>query len=401
MNLRVITFASLAGNLVLGLVVWTLVRESSINTVSAERTVVFNNRPLRTSSNGFRIDITITNSAPQFRWQMLARDSYTNYIASLRAVGCPEQTIRDLVTAELTEEYLRQRRALLAPLQADYWTHAMHGISKTLENYGKKIDEIRAGTTDQIDVLLPRVKTVPVYFSVGAERTEHLSADKKDAMKGLYERFSAAAAKFMEDPSVTKAEKDRQRSVLQQQLDAELKQLMTSEEYAEMQLRGSRHGQSLRGMIGIDLSPEELRTMTAVLDRYDKSSAGSKPGQVGAEQKKAQEKELRDVLGDRYDNYVRAQDSAYGTAYRIARRFDLPPETVNRVDDIRKSVGDAAKTLQNNVSLTGDQRREALLAIQREAESTLRQVLGGKAADAYQNVGGDWIKNLSSSRLNP
>ena len=401
MNLRALVFASLGVNLVLGFVAWSLARDSSINSGSAERTVVFNNRPLRTSSNGFRIDITITNSAPQFRWQTLARDSYTNYIASLRAVGCPEQTIRDLVTAELTEECLRQRRALLAPLQADYWSHAMRGISKTLEDYKKKIDEIHARTIDQIDILLPTAKTAPVYFSINAGRTGHLSAEKRDAVKALSERFSLAASNFMDDPSVTKAEKDRQRNILQQQFEGELKQLITPEDYAEMQLRGSPNAQALRGMIGIDLGPEETRTMTSILDRYDKPSAGSKPGPLGADQKKAKEQELREVLGDRYDNYVRAQDAAYGTAYRIARRFDLPPETANRVDDIRKSIGDAAKTLQSNELLTGDQRREALRAIQREAESTIRQVLGAKAADAYQTVGGDWIKNLSPRTSNP
>ena len=205
----------------------------------------------------------------------------------------------------------------------------------------------------------------------------------------------------MEDPSVTNAEKERQKRILQQQLDGELKQLVAPEDYAEMQLRASKHVQGLRSLVGVDLSPEEMRTMVSVLDRYDKSSGGSKPGQLSADQKKAQEKELRDVLGDRYETYVRAQDPNYAGAFRITRRFDLPADTADHVDDIRKSVGDAAKVVQNNVQLTRDQRREALLAIQRETESTIREILGEKAAEAYQRVGGGWIGNLSAVPPNP
>ncbi|MBC8002792.1 MAG: hypothetical protein H7X97_09415 [Opitutaceae bacterium] len=403
MTLRALILASLVVNLAMAVATWRLwPRPSSRGSgVLAERTVVFNNGPLRTSSNGLRIDITITNSPPQFRWQTIARDSYTNYIASLRAVGCPEQTIRDLITAELTEENNRQRRALLAPLQADYWSHAMRGLAEALNDYEEKIDLIDARTTDQIDILLPQAKQGPVHFSVNGAQTGHLPVEKKDAVKALHERFSLAAAKFMDDPGVTKEEKDRQKKLLQQQLDGELKQLVTPEDYAEMQLRGSRHAEALRGMIGLDLSPEEMRKLVLVLERYEKSPGGSKPGQPGAEQKKAQEQELRDVLGDRYESYVRAQDSNYGQAYRIARRFDLPPETATQVDDVRKSVGEAAQALGKNSQLTRDQRREALLAVQREAESTVREILGEKASDAYQRVGGDWIRSLSASEPQP
>lgn len=401
MTTRALVPVSLMVNLVLGIIAWHLMHDSSARLGTAERTVVFNNGPLRTSTNGLRIDITITNSAPLFRWQNLPRDSYTNYIAGLRIVGCPEQTIRDLVTAELTEEFLRRRRALLAPLQADYWSHAVHGFSKILEDYKKKIDVIHEQTIGQIDILLPPEKKGPVYFSINPVQIEHLAAGKLGAVKALYERFNLAAAKFMDDPAVTKAEKDRQKNVLQQQLDGDLKKLMTPEDYAEMQLRGSAHVQSLRDLVGVDLSPEEMRAMVSLLDRYDKASGGPKPGQLGPDQKKAQEQEIHEILGDRYENYLRAQDSGYAQAYRVARRFDLPVEAANQVDDVRKSVSDAAKTLQSNARLTRDQRREALLAVQRQAESTVREILGEKAATAYQHVGGDWMKNLPPDQSNP
>src|SRR2546426_2113445 len=41
--------------------------------------------------------MVVTN---QFRWRQLETEDYRAYIARLRAIGCPEQTIRDIVIAD-------------------------------------------------------------------------------------------------------------------------------------------------------------------------------------------------------------------------------------------------------------------------------------------------------------
>ena len=42
--------------------------------------------------------VTVTND---FRWRQLESEDYRTYIERLRSIGCPEQTIRDLVIADL------------------------------------------------------------------------------------------------------------------------------------------------------------------------------------------------------------------------------------------------------------------------------------------------------------
>jgi len=39
--------------------------------------------------------------APSFHWSQLESTDYATYIANLRAAGCPEQTIRDIISADL------------------------------------------------------------------------------------------------------------------------------------------------------------------------------------------------------------------------------------------------------------------------------------------------------------
>jgi hypothetical protein len=47
-----------------------------------------------------------------FRWSQLESTDYRTYIANLRGIGCPEQTIRDLITADLDGLYAPKRDAL-------------------------------------------------------------------------------------------------------------------------------------------------------------------------------------------------------------------------------------------------------------------------------------------------
>src|ERR1051326_4732822 len=54
----------------------------------------------------------VTNAPKAFDWLALESSDYRRYIANLRAAGCPEQTIRDLIITDLDRSY-RQRIAKL------------------------------------------------------------------------------------------------------------------------------------------------------------------------------------------------------------------------------------------------------------------------------------------------
>ncbi len=51
-------------------------------------------------------------SSPQFRWSQVESADYPIYIANLRRIGCPEQTIRDIITADVDTLYAPKRRQL-------------------------------------------------------------------------------------------------------------------------------------------------------------------------------------------------------------------------------------------------------------------------------------------------
>lgn len=52
-------------------------------------------------------------SQPRFQWRSLESADYRTYIANLKAIGCPHQTIRDIITADVDGLYASRRAELL------------------------------------------------------------------------------------------------------------------------------------------------------------------------------------------------------------------------------------------------------------------------------------------------
>jgi len=53
-------------------------------------------------------------SPPPFAWSQVEAADYPTYISNLRAIHCPEQTIRDIIVADVESLYLHKRQELQA-----------------------------------------------------------------------------------------------------------------------------------------------------------------------------------------------------------------------------------------------------------------------------------------------
>ncbi|HWI57500.1 MAG TPA: hypothetical protein VNZ22_09750, partial [Bacillota bacterium] len=59
----------------------------------------------------------ITN---RFHWRKVESEDYPTYLVNLRAIGCPEETIRDILLADI--EKLYETRATTLPIYASFWS---------------------------------------------------------------------------------------------------------------------------------------------------------------------------------------------------------------------------------------------------------------------------------------
>lgn len=58
---------------------------------------------------------------PPFLWADIESDDYPTYIANLRAIGCPETLIQDLVAADLVQVQRQRFEAVWQPKPVPYW----------------------------------------------------------------------------------------------------------------------------------------------------------------------------------------------------------------------------------------------------------------------------------------
>src|SRR5882672_7790612 len=111
MRWRILFFLLLGVNLVLG-VVWV---------VSAHRHPFVS---VDTGSSDGVSSVIKTNVVVRrqfFSWREVESADYPTYIANLRDIGCPEQTIRDIIIADVNALYSRRRATELLTSEQQWW----------------------------------------------------------------------------------------------------------------------------------------------------------------------------------------------------------------------------------------------------------------------------------------
>src|SRR6185436_19245811 len=128
MNLKILLALSLAANLALG---FFALRKSSVekpvaeNQVAASVAVPHAKKALETSVvvAGGAVSASAPHAATKrFDWQSVESPDYKQYIANLRAIGCPEETIKDIILADVNKLYDQKKKAVRGPAKKfEYW----------------------------------------------------------------------------------------------------------------------------------------------------------------------------------------------------------------------------------------------------------------------------------------
>ena len=70
------------------------------------------------------VPVTKTNFVVRkqfFSWQEVESDDYVVFIANLRDIGCPEQTIHDIIIADVNALYARRRATEIVTPEQQWW----------------------------------------------------------------------------------------------------------------------------------------------------------------------------------------------------------------------------------------------------------------------------------------
>lgn len=344
----------------------------------------------------------------EITWEQVESPDYGEYISNLRAIGCPEETIRDIILADVNKLYDEKKKEVRGGLpRFEYWKAgnpmaAFMGDPQSLQQV-RALEEEKAGVLralgiepDPMQQLIAAAGGNPM--DIAFEFLPH--AKRTEVMKVMTE-FQARMMERSQDGLFDGQDMMK----AQREMEQVIRQMLTPEEFLDYQLRFSVTANLMRSQLaGFEPSEEEFLTIFHLRDAFDQEHSPF-VDETGTEEQLRQrqqahatlDQQIRDTLGsDRFAEYQRAQDPQYQQLRRIAQRAELPEAVANDVYHMRGAAETQADSVRQDATLSGDQRNAALLAIRRETEQTMRQTLGDDAWQQYNRPNNVWwLRNIA------
>ena len=356
-----------------------------------------------------------THSPPQetsarLHWSMIESEDYHAYIANLRAIGCPEPTIRDIIYADVSEMFVRKRQAWLEAMERQFWDFlASDKTQRGDDEWQMKYDALKEEKEKLLKDLLgdsrePTAQKWRPQYPLA--QLEFLSEEKQEQAARIFEKYNQLRRDMQAQPGQSIGPDGRERfKDLMQQQEADLKQLLTGEEYDEYKLRRSSAVHVVQNLYGFEPTEEESRAIARLqmeleegLQKPDPPAVRDKQTILAARQQaqKRMDEIVKGVLGDdRFAEFKRASDPRFQEIYRVAGRYDLPPEVAVRVYEIRDAAEHEANRLRLDTRLCEDQRQAALEAIEQETERAIEENFGVSGLKTYKRDGGGWLDAMA------
>lgn len=348
-------------------------------------------------------------------WRSLESTNYVVYINNLRAFGCPEETIRDIIITDVAKLFAVRRAALRAHLQPyRFWETAdpltgAPGVSPELQVQLRALDkEQRDLIRDLLGVDL-RAEMARYYNddTYGEQDYGFLPQAKQEQVRAVTQQYDDLEQEiYSRTHGILLDEDQEQLRQLQRQRKAALASVLSTEEMEEYEVRHSDTANNMRSQLsGFQPSEEEFRRIFRLQRSFDETfdqafEARDEAGSAAKAQAQqtAQESlnaEIRKVLGpERYAEFQRAQDTDYRALLQLGERFATSSEIASRVYNMKQAAELYKLQVESNPNLTDEQRAQMVAAVARETERSVAGTMGDQMYRAYQKSGGQWLGDL-------
>ena len=348
-------------------------------------------------------------------WQQLHSTNYDQFVANLRAFGCPEQTIRDIVMMDIAKVYARKRAEIRRQGRPyEFWRPSDGDEHKVEEQLAELQREQHKLVRDLLGVELITARAQYWAEEDPAEGYDFLAPDKRAQLVEFVARYDEKVDEIFEraDGELS-PEVERELRALDEQRAREFEALLTPEEREAYELRYSSIAQVIRSEFGgIRPTEEEFQKLFQVYKKYEKDmSEGFAVDQSNRDQFRTPERttaerafqaEIREALGEtRFAELQRSQDPAYDVLVQLAERLNLGSELPNELYSLKVQAEQQKFEIESNSGLTPEQRRDSLARIARETERAMTAALGPDVYRTYASATGDWLAGLTGRNTQP
>jgi hypothetical protein len=217
--------------------------------------------------------VTVTGPTNMLDWRRVESEDYRKYVANLRAVGCPEKTIRDVIIADVNELYRQRYREFFPPTnRVEYWKP------------GNPMANLFDGTRIARDHELRQEKRGLIRSLLGNDYTDEedasaiqmdsynerlfnfLTPEKRTAMKELEDKF---AVKLMKTYKDTWRGDDGPADEVKAEKNEAMLSILSPEEKFDYDLRRSDTAMFLRvGLGSFEVTETEFRAIFPCLKDF-------------------------------------------------------------------------------------------------------------------------------------
>lgn len=339
-----------------------------------------------------------------FHWSQLEAPDYRDYIANLRAIGCPEETIRDLVIAEVNKRYSPQLMALYPQNRnKEYWKNNMFfGADPELT---AKREAISKEKDDLLKALLGDDYKKQQQLASGVNSNhrglDYIPEDKRDEAQKVLTALNKEkqAIYAAAEGHILPSDQKKIAEIYKKHRD-QLSKILTPQELFDWEIRNSDTAQQMRFSLDVfEPSEEEFRNIFPIKHENSLSTVGTDYGsmtpeerKIYQEQAKKMNEQLKETLGpERYEEYQRSNDYSYQTLYKLGRREDIPKESINEVWEMKDIYNDARNKIMRNKDMSPEERNAAIREISQETQNSVKGILGEETFKNYKSRGGHWL----------
>lgn len=341
--------------------------------------------------------VSVTNEITQkFGWESVESADYKEYIKNLRSIGCPEETIRDIITADVNKLFESRKKQITGTKKFEFWKSGNMFAGMVDEELAKKkkelSDEKKALLKELLGVETEDKADLAAVVNPLSSMLDFLPEEKQSKISELMQSYQGKALKSMKG-GAPDAQDMKEMMKVQKEYEAELAKVLTPEEMEDYQLRLSQTSMMMRMQLGtFEPSEEEFREIFKVRKTFDDefgwggSMAATK--EEREKMKTAQTElndQLKEILGDRYPAYERSQDWGYQGIVKITERNGLTRDVADKIYEMNKEASAEQKKLREDKTLDSKQREETIKAIKEETQRSIRELMGETAYEAYTN----------------
>jgi hypothetical protein len=354
----------------------------------------------------------------QIDWRVVESGDYKKYIANLRSIGCPEETIVDIIKADVDKLFASRRKEITKPKEEfKYWQTGMQAFMGDATN-PEVVEKLQALAQEKRALLkellgidsADKPDLMAAAFNPLERLLNFLPDEKQGKVLEMMQQFQAKMmqAKMMKSMSGgAPDEQDRKNiAAAQKEYEASLAKMLSPQEFEQYQLRLSQTSMMMRMELdGFSPNEQEFKDLFKLRKGFDDEYGGMfgmmDQSKEGREKYQAAQKELNEQIkatlgSERYAEYEREKDYQYKGVSKFVQRQNLPKETAVKVWDAKKAAEAEAGKVRNNNSLSQEQKNAALTGIQQATENNLKQTLGNDAYSAFKSSqSGGWVNNLA------